>query len=47
MLNNYVYKSYRLSYSVMQSDGNSLGGDVAKTSFNMAYRGEDSILYLI
>ena len=29
-------------YSVLQSDGNSFGGDVFMDSFNLAYRGEDS-----
>ena len=32
-------------YSLMQSDGNSLSGDVVLDSFNMLYRDEDSILY--
>ena len=31
-------------YSVMQSDGNSFGGDVVLDSFNMLYRDEDSML---
>ena len=31
----------------MQSDGNSLWGDVVLDSFNKAYRDEDSILYQI
>ena len=30
----------------MQSNGNSFGGDVVLDSFNMAYKGDDSILYL-
>ena len=30
-------------YSVMQSDGNSLCGDVVLESFNMVYSDEDSI----
>ena len=33
-------------YSVLQSNGNSFGGDVVLDSFNMAYKGDDSILYL-
>ena len=31
-------------YSVMQSDRNSFGGDVALVSFNIAYRDKDNIL---
>ena len=31
-------------YSVMQSDGNSFGGDVIIDSFNMAYMDKGSIL---
>ena len=31
------------TYSVMQSDGNSFGGDVVLDSFNMVYSNEDSI----
>ena len=33
-----------LAYSVMQSDGNRLCGDVVLDSFNMVYGHEDSIL---
>ena len=32
------------SYSLMQSDGNSFGGDVVSYNFNMVYIDEDSIL---
>ena len=31
-------------YSVMQSDGNSFGGDVILDTFNIAYWDEDNIL---
>ena len=34
----------QVSYSEMQSDGNSFYGDVVLDSVNMAYRGGDSIL---
>ena len=34
-------------YSVMQTDGNSLAGDVVLDSINIAYRSEDNILYQI
>ena len=33
-----------MSYSVMQSDGNSLCGDIVLDSFSMTYADEDSIL---
>ena len=34
-------------YSVMQSDGNSFGGDVVWDTFNKISRDEDNILYKI
>ena len=33
-----------MTYSVMQSDRNSFGGDVVLDSFNIVYRHEDSVL---
>ena len=36
--------SYSRTYSVMQSDGNSFGGDVVLNSFNKASRDEGNIL---
>ena len=33
-----------IKYSVVKSDGNSFCGDVVLDSFDMAYRGKDSIL---
>ena len=38
-----VLNKLRQVYSVMQSDGNSFGGDVVFGSFNKACRDEDSI----
>ena len=38
------YPEWELAYSVMISDGNTYYGDVVLDRFNMAYRGEDSIL---
>ena len=32
-----------IAYSVMQSNGNSFGGDIVLDSFSKAYRVEDSI----
>ena len=42
----YIWASQTLSnvYSVMQSDGNSFGGDVVWDTFNKISRDEDSIL---
>ena len=36
-----------ITYSVMQSDGNSFCGDVISDTFNKASRDEDNILELI
>ena len=38
----YVFP-YKYIYSVMQSDGNSICGDVVSDSFTMEYSDEDSI----
>ena len=39
---------YRIAkYSVMQSDGNSFGGDFVLDNYNKASRDEDNILYQV
>ena len=38
-----IFRKNILYYSVIQSGGNSLCGDVVLDSFNMVYRDEDSI----
>ena len=46
----YVHKNARFGvgkYSVMQSDGNSFGGDVVSDSFNKTFWDENNILYQI
>ena len=35
---------FKMDYSVMQSDGNSIGGDVVSDSFNKTLRDEENIL---